>query len=847
MRRTGAAGGICALWLILVMSGGGCSSGEADGQSLPDVVEGADTTIEMVCSPGEEQCADDGAGVMRCSSNGQQWLQLFVCPQGSTCGDGACLCGQCENLTESGCEPAGVPECPEGWVVDGECGCAPPELGCGPGEVPLLASGECLPVGPVCPEGWTQLPDAGGCEPVLNTDCSEGEFADLTSGCVPVGSVGSDDPVYGCGTDWWGLDFDVPQGADVLYVRKSAGTCEGPGTQKEPFSNIKCALDASKNGDVIVLGAEDEGDSYVGFMMSNKTDLTVRGRCPELVRVMGDKVGLGGIDGAIGLNMTVRIRLENFTVSSDNATGIVVYKSEDVTLRNLVISDNFGNGVFIIDSDDVTLKGLEITDNRVGDGPNWGEGVNVQGSSVRLQNCRVNSNSYFGVSVLVDSDVEIENCVLSDTQMVPNEGNGAGLNIQGGSTVSVSGSLVEGNHEAGVFVHDSILTMMSSRVSDTGPNGVGNRGRGVEVQPGSTVVLEDCAVTGNTLGGVGALESEVTVAGTLVAETKPLAKPGPGLTPGGRGIEFADCPVAVVSNCTVRDNVEGGIGAFDSALQLSDSVVRDTSAAASGDYGAGVTIIMTSQPKQPAAATIERCVIRNSTNGAIVTWSAPVTVERCVIRDTAPGAGNEHGRGIEVAGSPEFILRESLVAGSVQAGVFVDDTFLTVERSVISGVLADSSGNWGMGIFSQYSPSSQVLESAIRQTHGFGIRLHASQGVVEGSWVGDVEDSTAFWNVNGEKVPMLGPVAHCVFLDGGSDADVLSSTLNQCPRYGLYFDHSSGVAADNAVTGSAYGLVNFFSSIEDLRNTLTGTVQDVLLLSGHSLSISKREQGGSVR
>ena len=829
----------CSLFWLLLLWGGACSSGEVGKEAPSDVMEGEGFTIEVMCSPGEQLCSMDGSSVLRCSSNGQQWLHLAKCPQGSACGDGVCLCGQCEKLTENGCEPAGVSECPEGWAADGECGCTPPELDCGPGEVPLLASGQCLPVGPECPNGWMKMPDAGGCEPVLSQECSDLEFPNLTGGCVPVGPVGSDDSMYGCGDEWWGLEFDPPEGADVLYVRKSAGSCQAPGTKKEPFSTIKCALDASKNGDVIVVGAEDEGDSYVGFMMSNRMDVTVRGRCTELVRVMGDKVGLGGIDGAIGLNKAVRISLENFTVSSDTATGIVVYKSQDVTVKNLVVSNNFGNGLFVVDSQDVVLDGLEIADNRVGDGPNWGEGLNVQGSDVQMRNCRVSGNSYFGVSVLEQSDVVIEHSVVSDTVMVPNEGNGAGLNIQGGSKASITGCLVEGNHEAGVFVQGSTLDMVSSLVRDTGPNGLGNRGRGVEVQPASVVLLEDCAVVGCNLGGIGALDSEVTVSGTLVAETQSLAKPGPGVTPGGRGIEFSNCPVATVSNCTVRDNVEGGIGAFDSPLLLSDSVVRDTAAASSGEYGAGVTTITTSESKDPISVTIERTLIRDNTNGGIVAWFSPVTVERTIVSGTMPGKGKEYGRGVEVASSPEFVLRESLVAGSVQAGVFVDNTHLLLDRTTVTGVQADSSGYWGMGVFCQFSPSADIVHSVVSDTHAFGIRLHGSQGVLDGTYIDGVKDATAFWNVNGERSPMPNPVGHCVFLDGGSAVDVLSSTMAQCTRYGLYYDHSSGTVANSIVRDAAYGLVNFFSAVENNHNSFFAIVQDVMMMSGESLSISK--------
>jgi hypothetical protein len=156
-------------------------------------------------------------------------------------------------------------------------------------------------------------------------------------------------------------------------------------------------------------------------------------------------------------------------------------------------------------------RGIDIRDGLTAD----------ERADVVVRACLIEQNHGGGVSIM-GSDVTIESIVVSST-LPDAEGNlGRGLSIHMDhdtnerSSVTVRASLIEQNHEAGVFIGGSDATIVDSIVRDTASQKSDSTfGDGITVFD-SAVTIQNVEITLNARAGVASFGSQVVITGGVI-------------------------------------------------------------------------------------------------------------------------------------------------------------------------------------------------------------------------------------------------------------------------------------------------------------------------------------------
>jgi hypothetical protein len=132
---------------------------------------------------------------------------------------------------------------------------------------------------------------------------------------------------------------------------------------------------------------------------------------------------------------------------------------------------------------------------------------------------------------------------------------------------------------------------------------------------------------------------------------------------------------------------------------------------------------------------------RGSPRGVAVSGSTGIVLSRLWVHDT-------EGPGVVVLdqlGPTQVTLVGSLVENAVTAGVGVDGTDVTLDRSVVRGTRSDASQSFGMGVsagtsgFTGARSTLTVVGSLVEQSQSAGIRVEASTAAIDGSLVRDTQ------------------------------------------------------------------------------------------------------------
>jgi hypothetical protein len=509
---------------------------------------------------------------------------------------------------------SGTPaDCPPGqWMGDdGACtsGGLPPDMPCPPGE--WQRGTECVPAGvPAdgCGEGFAHDGDRG-CEPILpEQDCAEGLMA------IPGETTCRE--VAACAAGTWG---DIPVEPDTEYVDASYAAGASDGSQTAPWTTIQEGIDAALPGAIVAVA---EG-SYPESLEVYGKPVRLWGKCPALVDIAG--TGFASIDIRIGAGGTEVRRLS----IAGQTLGLGLSGSEDVLADEIWIRDNADRGVDV----ESAL------------GPT---GITVRRSLIERAR---EVGMYFS-----GSNGTVEDVVVRETLPVP-MGLGRGIGIDGaapGVRVTVTRSLVERNHEIGVYVDGASATLESTVIRNTFPNAPSFVGRGINAQDSggaraSVDVLRSLVERSHEIG-VFAEASDVTIEATVVRDTMadPPSVAGNGIVAQDDPITSARAMVAVARSLVERSAQIGVLAAGGDAV-VEATVVRDTFANAAG-YG-GHAIHVQVDPKTFAAgsAVLRTSLFERSVEAAVIV-SGPATaeIEACLVRDTVPNDIGSFGDGLLV-------------------------------------------------------------------------------------------------------------------------------------------------------------------------------------------------------
>ncbi len=512
---------------------------------------------------------------------------LMGCGTAGDDGDGPDPAPSCDDplalaLPDGSCLRPGIPPdgCAEGFVHDGEYGCdavLPPEP---------------------CPPGLMAVPGETVCRPIMV-----------------------------CGAGRWG---DLPVEATTEHVDQSYAGTDSDGSADRPWTIIQDAISAAAPSALVAVAA----GTYHETLLIEGKPVRLWGLCPELVTIQttgtssdcpaaavcvksgatGTEVGGVALTGP-GLGLAVSgstaVRLDRAWVHGSQA-GINVQDTLGPTalaVHDTLVEENHSNGVFISASDltmeaTVVRKTLPNASDQTG-----GRGLSVQEScmatpdgvvcdpmarsSAVVRGSLLEENHGVGVFVAT-SDLTMEATVVRQT--LPRASDltgGRGISVQAycsatssgpvcdpmaRSSLVLRGSLVEENHDVGVNVTASDLTMEATVVRQTWPEASDQTGGG-----GLSVQLP-----------------------CLVA-------------PSGLACDLTAPAVAVIRGSLVEGSRKGGVAVLSSDLTMDSSVVRNTQAQASDDMlGDGMAVGLGATATLSATAVFDSARAGLSLFGAVV-------------------------------------------------------------------------------------------------------------------------------------------------------------------------------------------------------------------------------------
>ncbi len=642
------------------------------------------------------------------------------CDLGFESKDGACTPCPAGTVGKEGglCVAPRMPSdaCGVGFTYDADSGtCKPilPAAECPAGTMPMIGQTECQPVGvQACGAGFVK-DGTGGCKAILPAaPCPAGQIA------VPGDSACTE--VAACGAAPWG---DIPVDAATLYVDASYAGAGADGSMAKPFPTIQAAIDltAGPTNPLIAIAA----GTYVEPVSIHKA-VRLRGRCPSLVEIRSPSAAQ-----------------DTITVDSPTA---------------------------------VSVQGVAVT------GPAFGFALGA--GATTLERVWVHSAANIGIVVRGKA-----------------------------TSVTLRRSLVEGNAIAGIALSSGKATIDASVIRDSQPL-AGLYGRGIQAQDDAAKHPAEIVVTGSLLernsdAAIYVFGSKATIDATVVRDTKPTPK----TKENGRAIDAEIDPDTKVraelsvSSSIFERNVDDGIYVNGATALVKNSVVRDTQPQVSnGKGGGGLTVEGGPDPDLMSELTVEDCLLTGNFDVSIFSSGSNLTVTGTIVRDTKAGSlAHASGRGISVQidstllRPSTLIVRRSLVERSIESGIAVFGSAATVESTTVRELLASADG-LGRGLDASVDvasglPASLVVRGVLVDgAVETGVSVIASSATIEGSVIRDTK-----------AMPTV-----ALFGDG-----VVAMTLVALPTLRASVTVSTSLIAHNARAGVAA-----FGADLTLRDTL---------------------------
>jgi hypothetical protein len=560
---------------------------------------------------------------------------------GGGSGPEGCAPGEADDPGAPGtCRPAGVHECADGFVLDGDAGCR--------AELPARA----------CDFGTMALPGETRCRAVAE-----------------------------CGRPPWG---DIRPAADTQFVDAAYGGADSNGTAAKPWTTIQQAVDAATTGALIAVA---EGMYPEAVVVGGKA-VAIEGRCPALVEIAGPEavpavpaVLIGpGADGTSVRRIAVSGADRGIQVDGATDVNVEAVWIHDTHKSGMVVLDDLGDSgarlaASLVERTERTAVSafgsqLQVTDSVLRDvlprQPDLilGYGVfaqigDVSGAPaiVSLSRSIVERCHEEGVRA-TGAEVTLDGVLVRDVSPSAADdlyGRGVNAFVLGGviPRVTVRRSVIEQTFEAGINVAGGDLLVEHSVVRDTrAQKAEGLTGYGVAVHPDaesdqtSGAVELRWSLVENT-EGVGLLVT--APAATLEGLVVRGGTPGP-YGDGGRGIDVQrdrDQPrfesTATVRGIVLSDNAELGLVVIDASAAVSAVKVTGTLANALGIFGDGVAVV---SQYAPASASLERLLVEDNVRAGVTSFGATIAMKHTTLECNPIDLDGE-----ELGGSP-FVLND---------------------------------------------------------------------------------------------------------------------------------------------------------------------------------------------
>ena len=367
-------------------------------------------------------------------------------------------------------------------------------------------------------------------------------------------------------------------------------------------------------------------------------------------------------------------------------------------------------------------------------------------ANVTVRNSLIDRNHRYGFSV-VGSDALMEGTVLRATQSKVNEGElGAGMvafHFMGSrASVTVRSSLIEQNQGAGIAVFASDATILATAIKGTQSLANGFFGHGIDAEPymgeRSNLTVSNSLIEENHEAGISVLAADASIEATMVRNTLPA---GDGLL--GVGVSVSDS-VTEQANVTIRaskieKNHSKGIEVYGSEGVIDGVIVRDNM-----NFGIKANVGLDSG--QRSSVQVRASLIERNQDVGIFVVGSDAVMESTVVRETQPNGKGTGGRGIEAksdaaAGeSADITVRASLIDSAHDTGIFVNASNALIEATVVRETQASETGEPGRGINVQCADGGRrsnviMRSSLIEKNQGLGVYVAGSDALIESTVV----------------------------------------------------------------------------------------------------------------
>jgi hypothetical protein len=504
----------------------------------------------------------------------------------------------------------------------------------------------------------------------------------LPAGRCPVGSMAlpGDErcmPVSPCPTERW-AELD---GLVVHHVDGSYQGGDSDGSDAKPWRTIEPAIDAAADGGVVAV----QPGSYPEDVAIAKP-VRLWGRCAAEVEILGSVTVMPGASGTEIHGLAV----------TDGKFGVHVSGVTGVGLAALWVHHIAGRGIHVSD----TLGPASVTLERILVERTEEIGLRIEGSEGALED----------VMVRTTAPRESDQLIGRGIDALENRDTGAR------AKVTLKRAVAEDNHTAGIFVGASDATIEGVVVRGTLPQGSNDRlGRGIDIEDDpetgahGTTTLRGSLIEHNHDVGVFVLGSDATIEGIVVRSTQPrVADLSSGHGIGVEAIVEIDAhPTVTVRASLVEGSHEAGVFVMSSEVTLEGVVVRGTRARPLDSwYGRGIGVQDDSDSGEPATITVRGSVVEDNEELGVLIAGSKATIDGVVVASTRPEpATSSWGYGIHIQYDPFTDAREassiraSLIEKNRGMGIVTVGSTMTLDSTIVrSTTPGATTGDFGDGI-----------------------------------------------------------------------------------------------------------------------------------------------------
>jgi hypothetical protein len=212
----------------------------------------------------------------------------------------------------------------------------------------------------------------------------------------------------------------------------------------------------------------------------------------------------------------------------------------------------------------------------------------------------------------------------------------------GSSTLAMDGSLIDANHEAGIAVAGSQLTVEHSVIRATEPKAAdGTRGQGISGQRGlvidqpSQITVRASVLEQNHLYALVVLGSEAEIEASTLHDTLPPPDLEAGYGLGGLYYEGSRSSVAM-RGCVVERMIAAGVLIEGSDAVIEATAIHDVTAQPNrGWFGRGIGVQSDGATGEGATLQLRDSALERNVESALIVLGASAVVERCSLASTA--------------------------------------------------------------------------------------------------------------------------------------------------------------------------------------------------------------------